>query len=222
MAESPTPNLASSPLWEADRFAQEQVLCLEFVNTVSWRGKPNPEDQMDSAEKWLAWLKANSVIPSEGLAELRRRAAMWPFESESGYRRAVEFRESLYRLLRDAIEGRKSSDQSELDDILERAIERIRLRQDGADWHWGFRALPVDWETPLYPVALSAAQLLTSDWREKLRHCERDECQWLFLDLTKNHSRKWCDMASCGNVMKARRSYARRRGPTTGRPARSV
>ncbi len=222
MDQSPSFPLESAPLWADDRFRDEHVLCIEFVNTVSWRGRPNPDDQMASPAAWLAWIEANGVLPSEARAELGRRASMWPFEAESGFRRAIEFREALDRLLRDAIEGKRAPDKSELDDVLARAFERTRLRQEGGVWSWTFEPLPVDWETPLYPVALSAAQLLTSSWREHLRACERDECQWLFLDLTKNHSRKWCDMASCGNVMKARRSYARRKSAPTGPQGRSA
>lgn len=210
-----------APLWSGDRFGEDHALCIEFVNTVSWRGRPNPVERLNAPDEWLDWIEANRALPSEALSELRRRAGMWSFEAEAGFKRAIEFREAVYALLDGAIAGQKSPEKSALDDVLSRAFERLRLEHEGDSWRWAFDASAVDWETPLYPVALSAAQLLTSEWLAKLRACGRDECRWLFLDLTKNHSRKWCDMASCGNVMKARRSYARKKGGTTVRRARS-
>lgn len=212
----------NSQLWPADRFAEESVICLEFVNTVSWRGRPEPDENLSSPAMWLKWMHGNHLLPEEALAELDRRATMWGFEAESAFRRAIEFRESLYRMLVDATEGRSSTEKTGLDDILDRALERLDLAESQGAYAWRFEALPVDWETPLYPIALSAAQLLTSEWLGKLRTCGREECKWLFLDLTKNHSRKWCDMATCGNVMKARRSYARKKSGATARPVRSA
>jgi predicted RNA-binding Zn ribbon-like protein len=63
----------------------------------------------------------------------------------------------------------------------------------------------------LCAVALSAAELLTSDRVDRVRECASETCSWLFLDGSRNRRRKWCDMASCGNRAKARRYYARHR-----------
>jgi predicted RNA-binding Zn ribbon-like protein len=63
----------------------------------------------------------------------------------------------------------------------------------------------------LWPVARSAAELLTSERAGRVRECASETCSWLFLDGSRNGRRKWCDMASCGNRAKARRYYARHR-----------
>jgi predicted RNA-binding Zn ribbon-like protein len=44
-----------------------------------------------------------------------------------------------------------------------------------------------------------------------LKHCAADDCGWLFLDRSRNHARRWCDMKVCGNNAKARRFYRRHR-----------
>jgi predicted RNA-binding Zn ribbon-like protein len=221
MDQSPDLQAQSTLLWPFDRFADERVLCLDFVNTVSWRGKPDPSETMAHPASWIEWMRQHQALPVEAIAELKRRAEMWPTEAETAYIRAVEFRESLYRLLCDAVQGKNSMEKSAFDDVLEPALERVRIRFDSGRYHWNFEGTPVDWETALFPVALSAAQLLTSNWVEKLRTCGREECLWLFLDLTKNHSRKWCDMTTCGNVMKARRNYAKRKANPNARRVRS-
>src|SRR5690606_34555848 len=63
----------------------------------------------------------------------------------------------------------------------------------------------------LWPVAVSAAELLTSADRERVKECAADTCNWLFLDMSRNRSRRWCDMKECGNRAKARRFYKRQR-----------
>jgi predicted RNA-binding Zn ribbon-like protein len=60
-------------------------------------------------------------------------------------------------------------------------------------------------------VALSAADLLTSPAREHVHGCGNTEtCTWVFIDESKNHSRRWCSMKDCGNRVKARRHYQKR------------
>jgi predicted RNA-binding Zn ribbon-like protein len=65
----------------------------------------------------------------------------------------------------------------------------------------------------LWPILRSAAEVLTSEKRTRLGQCADDRgCGWLFLDTSKNRSRRWCDMEDCGNRAKARRHYLRERG----------
>ena len=64
---------------------------------------------------------------------------------------------------------------------------------------------------PLWPVAHAAANLLVSDQVSRVRMCASDSCDWLFLDLSRNQMRRWCDMKTCGNRVKARRYYERSR-----------
>jgi len=57
----------------------------------------------------------------------------------------------------------------------------------------------------LWPVVRSAAELLTGDELPRVAQCAGELCGWLFLDTTRNRSRRWCDMADCGNLAKVRR-----------------
>jgi predicted RNA-binding Zn ribbon-like protein len=90
------------------------------------------------------------------------------------------------------------------------ALARLRLVADGG----GYRT---EWEDEdaldrmLWPVVRSAAELLTSDDLDRVRECAADNCAWLFLDRSKNRSRRWCDMAVCGNRSKVRRFRQRSR-----------
>ena len=76
-------------------------------------------------------------------------------------------------------------------------------------WEWVYS--PDDLTQMLGPVAWSAVEVLQSEDRRALRECEGSNCNWLFLDTSRNHSRRWCSMQSCGNQAKAKRHYQRGR-----------
>jgi predicted RNA-binding Zn ribbon-like protein len=61
----------------------------------------------------------------------------------------------------------------------------------------------------LWPVARSAADTLTSGDLKRVRRCARQGCDWLFVDTSKNRSRRWCSMSMCGSRVKAGRYYRR-------------
>jgi hypothetical protein len=65
---------------------------------------------------------------------------------------------------------------------------------------------------PLWLILDASAALLTSPDIHHVRECDEKTCRWLFLDRSRNHSRRWCDMQLCGNRSKAQRFYARTRG----------
>jgi len=80
---------------------------------------------------------------------------------------------------------------------------------DGA-WRWEF----VDGEeldSMLWPIVRDAAELLTSRDFDRVTECSGSDCTWLFADKSRNRSRRWCDMAECGNRSKARRFYRRQK-----------
>jgi predicted RNA-binding Zn ribbon-like protein len=56
-------------------------------------------------------------------------------------------------------------------------------------------------------IVEAAVALLVSDAMLRVKSCPT--CGWLFLDVSKNRSRRWCSMNTCGAVAKARRYYRR-------------
>jgi predicted RNA-binding Zn ribbon-like protein len=75
-------------------------------------------------------------------------------------------------------------------------------------WQWAEPG--ADPELPLWILTQSVSELLLSEDMSRVRTCDVDTCRWLFLDTSKNHTRRWCNMKVCGNRMKARRFQARR------------
>ena len=85
------------------------------------------------------------------------------------------------------------------------AREQQRLSWSGSRLGWEWAATECSPDLPVWMLSLSAARLMLSEEMRFLRACEKADCRWLFLDTSKNHSRRWCDMKICGNRMKARR-----------------
>ena len=201
---------AGPMLWAGDDFARDEVLCINFVNTVSWRGKPKPDEYLPNLESWLEWIREEGLASEDAVHELESKSEE---EAAIGFERAIEFREALYNFLKafGRSEDPSAKDRVLVQEVLGKAMSRLKLSEGERGWAFELEAGPNDWEAPLYPCALSAAQLVAGPWAKRLRVCNRPECEWLFMDNTKNRSRKWCDMKTCGNVVKARRSYARRK-----------
>jgi predicted RNA-binding Zn ribbon-like protein len=80
--------------------------------------------------------------------------------------------------------------------------------ENGAAWQWNADASNP--ELAVWILSQSVSELLFSDRIAQIRTCDVDTCRWLFLDTSKNHSRRWCNMRVCGNRVKARRFQARR------------
>jgi predicted RNA-binding Zn ribbon-like protein len=83
----------------------------------------------------------------------------------------------------------------------------------GANWVWG--RSETELALPVWMLSQAVSELTTSTLLGRLRACGSETCRWLFLDTSKNHTRRWCDMKICGNRMKARRFHARRQDDGT-------
>jgi predicted RNA-binding Zn ribbon-like protein len=89
------------------------------------------------------------------------------------------------------------------------ARSRLIPIKNGFTWDTNGKKDELDWM--LKPVVRSAAELLTSDELTRVKECADDKgCGWLFLDKSRNRSRRWCDMKDCGNRAKAKRFYERK------------
>jgi predicted RNA-binding Zn ribbon-like protein len=191
---------------------------LDFINTVGGNRAVAPREKLPHFADLVAWaLQAGVLSPAEAKA-LARDGSAHPAAAEQALARAVVFRESLYRLLLAVAAGRPApaADLAQLDAEVHRAWAERRLHRSEGAYRW--TACNVALVDSIVPrVAVAAAELLTSEALSRIRLCEAtvtDGCGWLFLDQTRNHSRRWCEMASCGNKVKARRHYARMRNKT--------
>ncbi len=78
-----------------------------------------------------------------------------------------------------------------------------------AGYAWTWADDPNALDRMLWPLVRSAAELLVTGDLSRVRVCGGERCGWLFVDTSKNRSRRWCDMQDCGNVAKVRRFRTR-------------
>jgi predicted RNA-binding Zn ribbon-like protein len=118
----------------------------------------------------------------------------------------------LYRLFAAVAAGTRPrpEDLEVLNDHVPAAFARAHLAAANHRFVLKADAAADDLASPLAPVIQSAIELLTSPDVDRLRSCAADTCEWLFLDTTKNRTRRWCDMKVCGNRAKVRRFRERR------------
>jgi predicted RNA-binding Zn ribbon-like protein len=192
---------------------------LDFVNTLDRRFREDgPVELLESYADLIGFMQQTGFL---GTPKARRLAAA----SKSGaqaqaLRSARALREALAAVLYSAADG--CAPAAEHVRTLERyflgAYCRRQLRwqqsskparsRSGAMWVWG---PDTDVRLPVWMLAQAASELMSSNALDRLRACGSETCRWLFLDTSKNHTRRWCDMRICGNRMKARRFNARRR-----------
>lgn len=188
------------------------ALCLDFANTVSRRHLPKLRaEHLADYSDLLAFAEQSNLLPPKLIATLRSQSSRNPLEAADAFRKAILFREGLYRAF-SAVAHNKRARPDDLQQINDAALEALQHRnltqaKEGYRWEWQFDGSDLD--RILWPIAQSAADLLTSNDRDDIRECGAPDCEWLFLDHSRNGSRRWCDMKSCGNRQKARRHYQR-------------
>lgn len=192
------------------------ALCLDFANTVYGRGRADEEDHLTGYAHLLSWAEQAGLLDRRRAELLDRRASRHPRAATTVLRRALALREALFGLFAAAAAGREPEpiDFQPFNDFLARALPHLRLcnGREGARWCWSGAGEELDGF--LWPVAWSAAELLTSRDLERVTECGAEDCRWLFIDASRNRSRRWCDMKTCGNRAKARRHYHKSREAT--------
>jgi len=186
------------------------TLCLDFANTVSDRGDRATERLRDYFDL-LSWSRQASALDDASVRSLGRGAALAPRRARLVLRHAIRLRECLYRLFSALARGEEPApaDVRFLNEALVVTLARARLVpiRGGFKWAWSHEVRALD--RMLWPVVRSAAELLTSSERALVRECAARPCGWLFVDRSRTHQRRWCDMRTCGNRAKVRRHYER-------------
>lgn len=187
---------------------------LDFTNTVSWTTPERTNERLRSYSDLVRWTGAARLAEPGEARSLGRLAAARRREAGRVFDRALQLRDVLHNVFGAQAAGSEpdSAAVDRLNGFVGRALERLRLGGGGeGGWTWGWNARE-ELERPLWRVAWSAAQLLTSEELPLLKRCAADQCGWVFLDRSRNHARRWCDMRVCGNNEKARRYYRRKIG----------
>jgi predicted RNA-binding Zn ribbon-like protein len=188
-------------------------LCLDFANTVGSHGDEHPNERLVSYEDLLCWSRRAGIVDDREYAQFEQVAAAQPAEAAHIFEQAFNLRETIYHIFSAVAGGRQAAptDLEQLNTVLHGVMAHAELVQTAEGFSWGWVSDDTALDRIIWPIARSAADLLTSGDLGRVRECSGETCGWLFVDTSRNRSRRWCDMEDCGNRAKARRHYHRKR-----------
>jgi predicted RNA-binding Zn ribbon-like protein len=182
---------------------------LDLVNTLDWRFRDNgPEELLASYGDLLRLAAQAKILTAKQIRHIVRASTQ--SASADALISCRELREAAAEIFYAAVDAR-TPPASQIK-IIERSFKQARDRQrfewSGSRLDWEWPASECGPDLPVWILAIATARLMASKDMRLLRACEKPDCRWLFLDTSKNHTRRWCDMKICGNRMKARRFKA--------------
>jgi predicted RNA-binding Zn ribbon-like protein len=192
--------------------APAEDLCLNFANTLSWRGSRPASETLCDLGHLLGWLEKSAGLGAAATQHIADWSRARPQRAAKFFAEAIALREVIFRVFtalatRDAV---RRQDFAALNRALLQSTTRNRLGSRDGGYAWQVVTGRLDRVRPTVPVLLAPVLWSAGDLMIKhddVRQCMNEKCLWLFLDRSKNGSRRWCDMRSCGNRAKARRHY---------------
>lgn len=188
---------------------------LDFVNSLDNRfGGKDQVEGLESYGDLARFARETGLLDPVHAAQVLR--AVTPEAAARALRAGRALREALAETLYAVVDDRPppAAGLETLERYL-RVADRhreLRWRPDAGEraaLAWCWRSNERKAELPVWAIAQAARDLMLSPDMKQLRACEADTCRWLFLDSSRNHSRRWCKMKVCGNRMKARRFQIR-------------
>lgn len=184
---------------------------IDFVNTLGGRPDDPDDEYLLSYTDLVTFAGGSGLLDPRTIDRLRRAGERQPDRATEVLDRALQLRGCLDRLLRAEIEHQPPSRQ-DLDALRQAyiaALVHAAMQQVGDHYDWTWHSTSDVLDQPLWPIAHQAVELMRFAPLHRLTRC--GHCRWLFLDTSKNRSRRWCSMNTCGSIMKMRRYRAARR-----------
>ena len=184
-------------------------LSLDFINTlIAENGAP--KDLLQDFNDFAAWAIAANLLE---ISNAERLLKDWNAnaELETALTDALEFREVLREMFVGLTHGKAVTTTAiaAINREIQNKSGAAEIQKTENGFEKSFRA---DYQKPrqmLAPIAESAADLLCYGDLSLIKKCEASDCVLYFYDTTKNHKRRWCSMAACGNRAKAAAFYRR-------------
>lgn len=185
---------------------RRDTVSLDFINTLWRRRSADRTELLVDYEALLDFAELSGLTSPDGRRRLSLEAESEPEIARKVLDEAISLREALYRIFSAIARGEAAGpdDLEIVESWTGRACHRGSLVAKNGHYEWGFDALD-DLRLPLWPIAIESVELLRSAILSKVRECAAEDCGWMFLDKSRNQSRRWCNMASCGNRAKAAR-----------------
>ena len=188
-------------------------VCLDFVNTLDDR-HTKPKELLRNYLDLVRFAEDSGLLDEVKLDRLFTRGHADPERGEEALKWARVLREAIHDVFWAIINKRPAPPMAlaQLNGSARVAASHmwlVPLKSGGFEWVYDDAN---EFTCMLWPIARAAVDLLTSDQLPYVRACFSKSCEWFFLDTSKSHQRRWCDMTRCGNRAKVQRFYQRQKG----------
>lgn len=184
---------------------------LNFANTLNGHTKRIGHEYLHDFADLAIWCRHSEILSSAETEQLLRYAARHPRQANALHRRSLELRELIFRIFHAIAMGASPGevDLASLNAAWGDAQRHARIQRtpNGFSLQWDEAAA-----LERIPRILSSAAVntLVSEKALRVRACAGEGCDWLFIDSSRNHLRRWCSMDECGNRAKMRRRQQRK------------
>ena len=185
---------------------------LDFVNTASnW--STEPVDRLGGAVGFAKWVKVAGLLDDRDQKILDGEIAGDPKAAARFFDDAVALRAALHRIFYAAAKGATAdaADIALLNDWRTRSARHCEIRQEGGVFRRRCTEEAPAQERAMRLIVDAAEDLLLNGRLDRLRSCGGENCEWMFLDHSKNGKRRWCSMATCGNDHKVKQFRKRKK-----------
>ncbi|WP_455827154.1 CGNR zinc finger domain-containing protein [Pseudomonas graminis] len=187
---------------------------LDFINTTNGR-RPGTaltvlEERLTSFQFFFEWALHASLLSAREFDAYKPMVFESPISYQPNLDAIVAFRECLYRAFYPLSLHRAAPDEAlqQINLTFQQGVAWRVLRSVGGKPAWEWKPCTCAQELTamlLGRLAIEATQLLMSGDLHALRSCSATDCDWVFLDISKNKQRKWCQMSVCGSREKLNR-----------------
>lgn len=185
---------------------------LDFVNTLDDR-HTQPKELLETYLDLVRFGEDAGLLTAPQADRLYERSYLEPNLATRALNHARELREAIHDVFWAIMNKRPAPPPAlaRLNADAQAAAGHMHLVPTrGGGFEWSFDDFG-DFDSLLWPIARAAADLLASEQLAYVRPCSSKTCEWFFLDTSKNHHRRWCDMTRCGNRAKVQRFYVRKK-----------
>lgn len=189
------------------------IACLDFVNSGYDTEKDTIVERLHDYSDLLRLSERLSLLNKEKIESLRILSTIHIEEGEGVLALAREVRQVLFKVFTALATGTLDKLSQEVLKAFNGYISRAYANQsffiEGSQLKRDWKEDKINLWQPLWAFLLSAHDLLVNRDQQYIKKC--GACEWLFIDETKNHRRKWCDMQTCGSIEKSKRYYQRKK-----------
>ena len=187
-------------------------MCLDFINTLDDRYSSEPKELLKSYVDLAHFAEDSGILSDRQVDRLMEKSMHSREAAEEALTAAIRLREAMHEIFWPLIRKKPvpAGALYVVNQHAQEAARHLNVVATGKAFEWRFEETE-NFDAVWWPIARSAVELLASHQLQFVRACASKTCEWLFLDESKNHRRRWCDMTKCGNRAKAKNFYSRQK-----------